>query len=228
MYLGGIAGSIYGQLTTNGTATDLFWNGSSLVGGGGDVTTGSLASTVAGLGQAGYVSTANLSGLVSTPNLSGLLSAGSILNVVSTANLSGLVSTPNLLNLVSTTYLASQLASTIIGLSNVAVTQIIAGSNISISPSGGIGAVTINGNASGLLSIPANLSTSAFFTSTIDASTVRARVLSTGVLTTSSVILFDPLSANALNTVTVASTFLYFNSFIIGGTRVAQPQWVVF
>ena len=51
-----------------------------------------LASTVGGLGQAGYVSTAALLGIVSTPNLQNL------------------VSTPNLLNLVSTNYLDSKLS----------------------------------------------------------------------------------------------------------------------
>jgi hypothetical protein len=94
-----------------------------------------LASTVANLGQAGYVSSANLLNLVSTPNL---------LNLLSTGNLGGLVSTPNLLDLVSTSYFQSQLVSTIAGLSNVAVTEIVAGSNITISPIPGIGSVTIH------------------------------------------------------------------------------------
>lgn len=94
-----------------------------------------LASTVANLGQAGYVSSASLLGLVSTPNL---------LNLLSTGNLGGLVSTPNLLNLVSTSYLQTQLVSTIAGLNSVAVTQVLAGTNITISPPTGIGAVTIN------------------------------------------------------------------------------------
>jgi hypothetical protein len=187
-----------------------------------------LASTVANLGQAGYVSSASLIGLVSTPNLSNLVSTGNLIGLVSTQNLQNLVSTANLLNLVSTTYFTSQLVSTVAGLSNVAVTQIVAGSNISISPVGGVGAVTINGNAAGLLTIPANLSTSAFFTSSIEASTTRSRILSTGLTTASTVLLYDPLSGNTGNNFIVASTFFYFNNFIIGGTRVAQPQWVVF
>ena len=70
-----------------------------------------LASTVAGLGTAGYISSTggaiNATGLVSTANLAKL---------VSTANLANLVSTANLANLVSTTNLAQSLASTVIGL----------------------------------------------------------------------------------------------------------------
>ena len=59
---------------------------------------GPIASTVIGLGTAGYLST---------------IVFGSI---VSTANLANLVSTANLVNLVSTSYLATQLGSTVIGL----------------------------------------------------------------------------------------------------------------
>jgi hypothetical protein len=192
------------------------------------VSTPNLLNLVSTPNLANLISTANLVNLVSTQNLLNLVSTQNLANLVSTPNLLSLVSTPNLLNLVSTTYLTTQLVSTIIGLSNVAVTQIIAGSNVSISPAGGLGAVTINGNAAGLLTIPANLSTSAFFTSSIEASTTRSRIVSTGLTTASTVLLYDPLSGNTGNNFTVASTFFYFNNFIIGGTRVAQPQWVVF
>jgi hypothetical protein len=88
-----------------------------------------LASTVIGLGTAGYlssaitniggfnlISTANLVNLVSTANLINLVSTANLVNLVSTANLVNLVSTANLATLVSTTYLATQLASTVIGL----------------------------------------------------------------------------------------------------------------
>ena len=191
-----------------------------------------LASSISGListpNLSRLVSTPNLLNLVSTANLIGFVSTPNLLNLVSTQNLLGLVSTPNLLGLVSTTYLASQLASTVVGLSNVAVTQILAGSNITISPVGGVGAVTINGVAGGVSAIPANLSTSAFFTSSILASTINTRFISTGITTASTIALYDALNYNSANTVTVASTFFYFNSYILGGTRVAQQQWVVF
>jgi hypothetical protein len=99
-------------------------------------------------------------------------------------------------NLVSTSLLTSSLVSTVTGLSNVAVTQIIAGTNITISPIGGQGIVTINssggsGGGSGdvtstnltsttlglgtlgyISSFPRFLSTNAFFTSSLVASTI--------------------------------------------------------
>jgi hypothetical protein len=63
-----------------------------------------LASTVIGLGTAGYISTGGGGGSI---NATGL---------VSTANLASLVSTANLATLVSTSYLTSQLTSTVLGL----------------------------------------------------------------------------------------------------------------
>jgi hypothetical protein len=72
-----------------------------------------LASTVMGLGTAGYISTSGGGGSI---NATGLVSTANLVNLVSTANLVNLVSTPNLVNLVSTSYLASQLTSTVLGL----------------------------------------------------------------------------------------------------------------
>jgi len=63
-----------------------------------------LASTVAGLGTAGYISTSGGGGSI---NATGLVSTANLVNLVSTANLASLVSTP---------YLTSQLTSTVIGL----------------------------------------------------------------------------------------------------------------
>jgi hypothetical protein len=60
-----------------------------------------LASTVGGLGTAGYVSS---------------VSGVELRNLVSTANLANLVSTANLATLVSTSYLTTQLTSTVLGL----------------------------------------------------------------------------------------------------------------
>jgi len=62
--------------------------------------------------------------------------------------LAGLVSTANLATLISTSYLATQLGSTVVGLSNVAVTQITAGNAITILPTGGTGNVTVTGTPS--------------------------------------------------------------------------------
>ena len=128
------------------------------------VSTPNLLNLVSTPNLLNLISTQNLLNLVSTPNLLNLLSTGSILNFVSTPNLLNLVSTqnllnlissPNLLGLVSTTYLQSQLVSTVAGLSNVAVTKLIAGSNITLSPVGGVGDVTVNASASNWAVYPA-------------------------------------------------------------------------
>jgi hypothetical protein len=59
--LGDIGGITAGELTTDSTATNLFWKGSRLnAQGGGGLSIDTLTSTVAGLGQAGYVSTSQL------------------------------------------------------------------------------------------------------------------------------------------------------------------------
>jgi hypothetical protein len=95
------------------------------------------------------------------------------------------VSTPNLLNLVST----QTLQSTIFGLSNIAVTRIIAGSNITISPVGGTGAVTVNGASGGGSSaaIPfisaITVSTGALFTSSISSLVIVTSSLQVNSLT---------------------------------------------
>ena len=60
IYLGNVGGTLSGQLTTDDTATNLFWNGSQLNnqgGGVGDLTTANLISTINGLGTLGYAST---------------------------------------------------------------------------------------------------------------------------------------------------------------------------
>jgi hypothetical protein len=86
--------------------------------------TNQLASTVIGLGTAGYISSAVATipgGLVSTANLADLVSTANLADLVSTANLADLVSTANLADLVSTnsSYFNSQITSTVIGLGTV-------------------------------------------------------------------------------------------------------------
>jgi hypothetical protein len=58
----------YGQITTEPTMTNLYWNGSQLnnQGGGGGISQTDLTSTVIGLGTVGYVSTVGPIGLFST------------------------------------------------------------------------------------------------------------------------------------------------------------------
>jgi hypothetical protein len=117
-----------------------------------------------------------------TSTVMGLGSAG----YVSTAALRGIVSTPNLLNLVST----QTLQSTIFGLSNIAVTRIIAGSNITISPVGGTGDVTVNGASGGGGSSAAipfisaiTVSTGALFTSSMSSLVIVTSSLQVNSLT---------------------------------------------
>jgi len=109
LYLNGIAVSgAAASLVTSVNAGSNIIMGPSGSGGGtqGDVTVNVdmsfLASTVAGLGTAGYISTGG-----GSINATGL---------VSTANLVSLVSSANLASLVSTSYLTTQLTSSVIGL----------------------------------------------------------------------------------------------------------------
>jgi hypothetical protein len=113
-------------------------------GGGGEVTKANLTSTTQGLGTLSYLSSSQL---IST--VAGLgniyLSTGGGTGDVTRANL-----TSTTQGLGTLSYLSSpQLLSTVIGLSNVAVTRILAGTNITISPTSGLGAVTINATGGG-------------------------------------------------------------------------------
>ena len=110
LFLNGVAVSgAAASLVTSVNAGSNIIMGPSGSGGGtqGDVTVNVdmsfLASTVIGLGTAGYISTGGGGSI----NATGL---------VSTANLVNLVSTANLATLVSTSYLATQLTSTMLGL----------------------------------------------------------------------------------------------------------------
>jgi hypothetical protein len=61
-------------------------------------------------------------------------------------------------------------------------------------------------------------------------STVRSTflTLSTGSITASSVLLYDTINSNYLNSLNVNSTLLYFNTLVVGGARVAQGQVFTF
>jgi hypothetical protein len=126
-------------------------------------------------------------------------------------------------NLVSTSLLTSSLVSTVEGLSNLAVTQIIAGTNITISPLGGQGIVTINASGGGgggsgdvtstnltsttlglgtlgyISSFPPFLTTSALFTSSFVASTIS---------TTNSLFTNTLVAPNTTTSALFASSFL--------------------
>lgn len=110
------------------------------------------------------------------------------------------------IDLVSTSLLTSSLVSTMNGLNNLVVTQILAGTNVTISPPGGRGIVTINASGGGggsgevtstnltsttlglgtlgyISSLPRFLSTNGLFTSSFVASTISTtNTLFTNVL----------------------------------------------
>jgi hypothetical protein len=111
LFLNGVAVSgAAASLVTSVNAGSNIIMGPSGSGGGtqGDVTVNVdmsfLASTVMGLGTAGYISTGGGGGSI---NATGLVSTANLVNLVSTANLATLLSTP---------YLTTQLTSTVIGL----------------------------------------------------------------------------------------------------------------
>jgi len=67
VFLGNVGGSLVGEITTDATATDLFWKGSKLNSqAGSGVTLDALQSTVGGLGTASYVSTLTLDKSISS------------------------------------------------------------------------------------------------------------------------------------------------------------------
>ena len=148
----------------------------------------SLISTVRGLGSIGYVSTSQL---VSTT--SGL--GTRIVSTVEGLGSIGYISSPSLISTVaglgSIGYISSaQLISTVGGLNKVAVTKLIAGTNITLSPPSGIGDVTINsagsGGGGGILAVSTSFTSSIFYQGfngtiapTLDANNLRTFYFST-------------------------------------------------
>ena len=164
-----------------------------------------LTSTVIGLGTVGYISSAitNLGGygFVSTANLANLVSTANLAGHISTANLANLVSTVNLVNLVSTANLANLISTA--NLANLVSTSYLQTQ---------LGSTVIGLGTVGYLSTQI----SSFLT------------LSTGNLITSSITFNSPSSAPVGNNVFVSSSLFFFNQFVIGGTRVQQPQIFTF
>jgi hypothetical protein len=204
--------------------------GSPSGGGGGDITTANLLSTVEGLGTAGYVSTLSL-----VSSIDGALSsfstalgevgsggAGGPIPFLSSFQVSTGFATVSSLNLidpflqaenyltVSSGVLLLNGAGIVGGAGGAGVSQIIAGSNITITPPGGTGVVTINatGGGGGIANIPDNLSTFAIFTSSLLASTIQSITLSAEAILTSSLttqaleastVLLSTISTNEIN-----------------------------
>jgi hypothetical protein len=88
--------SAYGQITTEPTMTNLYWNGSQLNnqgGGGGGISQANLTSTVIGLGTVGYISTAGGGGGISQTDLTSTVIGLGTVGYVSTPGANDLFST---------------------------------------------------------------------------------------------------------------------------------------
>ena len=184
-------------------------NGSAIQG---DITSVNLLSTIANLGTSGYVSTPSLVSTTVGIQTSGYVSSANLLNLVSTANLTNLISTANL-------------TSTVSGLSNIVVTKLLAGTNITLTPSGGQGEVTIDATGGGggggittanLISTVEGLGTSDYISSLTLQSTTTSYFTS---FSTNAIV----LSSSASNYQLTASTntisqqpYLWMNNRIYG------------
>jgi hypothetical protein len=182
-------------------------------------TVGYLSAAVTNLGIYGLVSTANLANLVSTANLANLVSTANLANLVSTANLANLVSTANLANLVSTANLANLVSTA--NLANLVSTANLA--NL-VSTANLASFVSTTYLQTQLGSTVIGLGTVGYLSTQISS----FLTLSTGNLITSSITFNSPSSAPVGNNVFVSSSLFYFNQFVIGGTRVQQPQIFTF
>jgi len=182
-------------------------------------TVGYLSSAITNVGGYGFVSTANLANLVSTANLANLISTANLATLISTANLVNLVSTANLANLVSTANLVNLVSTanlaTLISTANLV--NLVSTANLATLVSTSylqtqLGSTVIGLGTAGYLSTQI----SSFLT------------LSTGNLIVSSITFNSPNSAPVGNNVFVSSSLFFFNQFVIGGTRVQQPQIFTF
>ena len=175
-----------------------------------------ITSTSVGLGTLGYISTASL--ISTTQGLQEYVS--SFIDPTELAS--------SILPFISSTYFTTSLTSTIDGLgsagyvSTLSMNSSIASAISSLSTAYG----TVGGG--GLTTLPSTVSTFAFLTSSMTTSTLQAITISTANLTLSSLTFVDARNFNSTNTLTVQSTFLYFNNTILGGTRQLQPQSFLF
>jgi hypothetical protein len=108
-----------------------------------------LTSTVAGLGTIGYISSSQLISTVIGLGTVGYVSSSQLTSTVTGLGTVGYVS-------------SSQLISTIAGLDKVAVTRLVAGTNITLTPSDGLGIVQVNASGGGgtVLALSTNFTSS--------------------------------------------------------------------
>ena len=180
-----------------------------------------LNSTVTGLGSIGYISSSQL-----TSTTAGITLA---------YQTAGFISSANLLNMVSTPFLNTSLTSTVTGLGSIGyistasltssfisttnfINQSFSSFSTAFGPGGGIttaqlaSTVTGLGSIGYLSSIPAILSTSAFYTSSAVISTATIRIMSSLITNASTV------TANIMTTSTIATN---------GLTMGTNPSWIL-
>jgi hypothetical protein len=180
----------------------------------GDVITASLSTIQinANVIYASSVQAFHISGATTTLNL--VSTTAGLQYAYQTA---GFISAPNLIGHVSTTLLNTTLQSTVIGLglTYVSTTSLIS-TTLALQTSGFISSANLISTVGGLGNVYISTVRSTFLT------------LSTGYLTASTLNLYDPINMNSTNTLNVRSTLLYFNTYVVGGARVAQAQVFTF
>ena len=204
--------------------------------------TSQLTSTVAGLGTYGYVSTLSLvsttlglqmSGYLSTPTLTSTTAGLGTFGYISSLSLNSTVQGLGSVNYVSTL----SLVSTTLGLqiSGYLSTPTLTSTTAGLGTLGYISSLSLNSTVQGLGSVNyvstlSLVSTTQGLQRTGYLSTYISSflTLSTGLITTSSITLYDSRNFNSANLVYAQSTFLYFNNYIVAGTRQLQPQTFIF
>ena len=163
-----------------------------------------LASTVIGLGTARYVSTS----VIST-------------NAIFTSSLIGLGSMAYLSSVPSTFISSAALFSSLRALGSMGY---ISSGTINVISTPQLFSSLIGLGTLGYLSSSALCS----FSTSLANPLGNFNVMSTGRTTASTITFFDTLNSNAVTDIYVRSTLLYFGGNVIGGTKVAQPQFFTF
>ena len=187
----------------------------------GYVSTLSLVSTTTGISRSGFISSPNLLGLVSTTFLDTSLQSTttgiSRSGFISTPNLLNLVSTQNLLGLVSTPFVDTALQSTVRGLatsgyiSTSQLTSTVAGLGATLATPPFLSSFTVSTgalNASSILGITANISS----TATISSLIVNSLQFGDGT----GWVNIGPIEAVAVSTAQLNTNTLYTNNSLFG------------
>ena len=218
------------------------------------ISTPQLTSSLVGLASMGYISSAQLTstaqGLTTYINsfIDPIELASSItgLGTLQFVSSIGLLSTSQgLANYITSFIDPLELASTVTGLGTAQYVSTTVNATNLIFTSSLVGLGSMGYLSSGTINV---ISTPQLFSSLIGLGTLgylsssalssfstslanplgNFNVMSTGRTTASTITLFDTLNSNAATDIYVRSTLLYFGGNVIGGTKVAQPQFFTF